>query len=1284
MHILKKFNFLSIIFSFFCLGSFYSQENYSCDIPWGIPIKVNKNDKVLSIPFIKGNGYDVAKPIFSISTVFNYSNDYSVFLKSFSTELALKEEKEYVESYLNDYLNDSVKFEAKITYAKNQRYFNADVFPFVIEEGEIRRVKNLVFEFIQLPKSSFQKSNKSYNDNSVLRSGSGQWYKISVPNDGVYKIDKTFLESCGISTSNLNPNNVRVFGNGEGRLPELNSVFRTDDLAENAVKVVGGVDNRFDQEDYILFYGWGPNKWNLDNDRFYADKNIYSDNSFYFININSGQESLKIQTIVDGNSSFDNHVTSYSYRHVHENDLVSLVGGGQRWYGELFDVELSKQFNLTIPDIITSQPMKLDVAIASNASNSSNTGVSFSVSGLNLYSTTLPVGEYGRKSFSFSFEPPSSVFDLNIDVVRNSPTVLTYLDYITYNFRRELVFTSNQFNFRDLNSIGSGKFSKFTIKGTSSNYDVWDVTNKHFPKIVTGEFIQNNFEFIVSTDSLREFSVFNIETSYSPHFVSTVKNQNLHGLAQVDYLIVTHPNFIAHANRLANLHRDYNGLSVHVVTTDQVFNEFSSGTPDPTAIKDFVRMFYERANADNSLSPKYLLLFGDGTYDPKNRLPNNNNFVPTYQVLNSEYSLSAMVTDDYFGMLDQNESISSTDMLDIGVGRLLVSDQNMAKQQVDKIEHYLKNGSNLFSSGLSQCTNNSESEIFGDWRNKYVIIADDEEGGYFINQDGEPNSSYVETNFPEMNCDKIYLDAYKQVSSAGGQRYPDVLQTITDRVESGALVLNYIGHGGEKGAAEERVITIPQINDWVNIDKLNLFVSATCEFTKFDDPSRVSAGEWISLNTNGGAIALMTTTRSVFFGVNTVTGRKFYENVFSRDSLGAPLRFGDIIRLTKNASGSSDNKRSFTLIGDPALRIALPYYKVVTDSVNGLDPSVEIDTLRALSKVRVKGHVEDWNNNVLSGFEGVLQPTVLDKIKNQNTLGQDPDSPIISFETQKNSIYRGKATVKDGYFDYSFIVPKDIDYSFGNGKISYYANDQVSDAQGVDQRLIVGGIDTNGLNDMIGPEINLFLNEMNFVNGGLTNESPTLIVELFDESGINTVGNGIGHDITLVIDGQTSNPIILNEYYSANIDSYQEGGIIYNLDQLSEGSHELVFKVWDVNNNSSESRLEFVVQKAKDLSLKHVLNYPNPFTTSTDFYFEHNQVCSSIDVQIQIFTVSGKLIKTINQNVSTSGFRSEGVFWDGLDEYGDKLARGVYIYKLTVRNEEGKTADKVEKLVLLR
>ena len=1281
----KNIKFLFLVFFFLWTDISLSQKNITCDIQWQSPKVIEKNNSNITIPYFKDCSYDIYKPVFSILKKFNFSDQFNIQLKSYTTEKTEKVEEVYVLKYLNNELINKVSYEAKISNANNEKYFVASVFPFIMEQGEVKRIKSLVFEFVKISDLKTQKNNKSYKSNSVLKSGSGQWYKIAVPKDGVYKLDKSFLESCGINILGLNPNNIRVFGNGEGRLPESNSEYRTDDLAENAVVVFGGDDNRFDEGDYVLFYGWGPHKRYLLDNRFYSDKNIYSDQSYYYINISPSEESIRVPSLVSADiGSHDKQVSSYSFHDVHENDLVSLVGGGQRWYGELFDVELSKSFIFDVPNVLSSAQMTFDVAIASNTLSSSNTSISFSISGSSLYATTLPVGDYSRKVFSFDYLNPKANFELDVNVVRNSPTVLTYIDYINYNCRRELVFNNSQFNFRDLNSVGVGSISNFRIEGEGDSYSVWDVTDRHVPEKVEGVFGGGAFQFVVPTDTLREFVVFNESDCFTPQFVSNVKNQNLHALEQVDYIIVTHESFLAQANRLANLHRQNNDLSVHVVTTSQVFNEYSSGVSDPTAIRDFVRMFYVRGVLNNSLLPKYLLLFGDGSYDPKNRLPNNNNYVPTYQVLNSEYSLSAMVTDDYFGMLDENESISATDLLDIGVGRLLISDINMAKQQVDKIEHYLKNGSSLFSSEISNCSVGESNGIFGDWRNKYVIIADDEEGGYFINQDAEPNSSSVEDDFPEMNCDKIYLDAYKQVSSAGGQRYPDVLSAITNRVQSGALVVNYIGHGGEKGAAEERVITIPQIKDWVNIDNMNLFVSATCEFTKFDDPSRVSAGEWMSLNPNGGAIALMTTTRSVFFGVNTVTGRKFYENVFSRDSLGRPLSFGDIIRLTKNTSGSSDNKRSFTLIGDPALRIAMPFYKVVTDSINGVDPSLDQDTIRALSKVNVKGHIVDWGNNILTDFQGVLEPTVLDKVKYQNTLSQDPGSPVISFGTQKNAIYRGKATVKNGYFNFSFIVPKDIDYSFGNGKISYYSDNDTFDANGQDTRFIVGGIDTNGIVDNEGPDVVLFLNDESFVDGGLTNEKPSLIVHLYDASGINTVGNGIGHDITLVIDGETSNPIVLNDYYSANIDSYQEGEIIYDFDELSEGSHNLVFKVWDVNNNSSETRLEFIVQKTEELSLKHVLNYPNPFTTSTDFYFEHNQVCSDLDVMVQVFTVSGRLVKTIIENVSTTGFRSQGIGWDGLDEYGDQLAKGVYIYKLTVKSDGGKTADKIEKLVLLR
>jgi hypothetical protein len=528
------------------------------------------------------------------------------------------------------------------------------------------------------------------------------------------------------------------------------------------------------------------------------------------------------------------------------------------------------------------------------------------------------------------------------------------------------------------------------------------------------------------------------------------------------------------------------------------------------------------------------------------------------------------------------------------------------------------------------------------------------------------------------------LDAYPQQTTAGGQRYPDVYNAITDRIQRGAVLVNYVGHGGEVGLAEERVVSIPQINDWSNINALNLFVSATCEFTKYDDPKRISAGEWVALNPTGGAIALMTTTRAVYFGVNTSVGNALFDNVFDRNTDNSPLTFGEIMMRTKNDALDSDNKRSFTLIGDPALKIALPSLKVVTDSINGKSPLVEIDTLNALSKVRIKGHIEDVSGNIQNGFNGILVPSIFDKAKKMKTLGQDPNSQEVEFELQRNIVYKGKSSVVNGYFDFSFVVPKDIALSIGKGKISYYAYDSNVDAYGYDTNFRIGGINPNGINDNEGPQLEVFLNDEKFIDGSITDETPVLLVKAFDENGINTVGNGIGHDITAIIDGKSSDPIVLNDYYSSELNSYQSGEIRYQMSELAPGRHTVLVKVWDVNNNSSSVETSFVVQEKQTPVLSNVYNYPNPFTTSTEFMFEHNQSCSTLDVQVQIFTISGKLIKTINESVNTVGFRNQGINWDGRDDFGDQLAKGVYIYHLKVKNPDGQVAEKTEKLVLLK
>ncbi|MBL1278630.1 MAG: type IX secretion system sortase PorU [Fluviicola sp.] len=1281
--LVKVFSLLIIFSSNIVL----SQSEHVINLKWGKEKTLTQGDNSIVVPNLLGQHMDGNIPNYFWRKRLADNTNYSINLELTSTSPATSKEINYLKSQFIEV--NQLKYDLKVAKSNTERNASLNLFPFIKENGQIKRINSVKISIGQGVAEQVI-IQKDFVTNSVLQAGSGTWYKISVKEDGVHKIDKAFLEACGIDLSVVSPQDIHIFGNGDGRLPELNSVPRTDDLAENAIQIIGESDGSFDDGDYILFYGWGPHRWYTTiSSRFNQDRNPYSDVSVYFINVNSALPPKRIQTMANSPSVVTNSVNTYSYYDVHELDAKSLVKGGQRWYGEIFDTQLQRSFAFNVPDIDNSAPANFEVSIASNPAFTSGTALNYSVNTVNYVSDLLPaagLGDFGRRVTFFDVNIPSASMSLLISITRNSPDVLTYLDRIQLNARRNLNMLGAQFLFSDLNSVSVGNVSQFSISNFPTGGFVWDVTDRQNPFQLLGSIVGSNYDFIQETDTLRAFAVSDANTFLEPVRIGSVANQNLHGLSQVDFLIVTNKAFIAQAERLANLHRS-EGQTGHVVTQEQVFNEFSSGAKDATAIRMFAKMFYDRGVLVPSSRPKSILLFGDGTYDPKNRVANNNNFIMTYQVLNSENKIAALVTDDYYGLLDDSESISSTDDLDINVGRMLVSDNEMAVQQVNKIEHYMKNGSSLYNSaGAANCNSGqSSTSTFGDWRTKYVQIADDEEGGYFIIQDVEPQFDTVQLNHPSMNVEKLYLDAYPQITTAGGERYPDVNAAIDKNISEGCLVINYVGHGGEVGVAEERVITVPMIQAWDNINRLALIVTATCEFTKYDDTERVSAGEWAAINPNGAAIALMTTTRSVFFGVNTNTGRAFYSNVFKREANGEPRTFGEIIRQTKNATGGSNNKRSFTLIGDPALKIALPRMNVITDSINGLAPSIQIDTLKALSKVTIKGHIEDFSANVLSGFNGFVYPTIYDKLKEQKTLGNNAAaSPIRSFYTQTNKLYRGKATVTNGYFEFTFVVPKDINYSIGFGKLSYYAENGVTDALGNDKRVYIGGIDPNGINDTQGPDIEMTLNDDNFVNGGITDQNPLLIAKLFDENGINTVGNGVGHDLIAVLDGETGNPFVLNDYYIANTDSYQSGEVRFDFSDLEPGTHTLSLKVWDVNNNSSERAIDFVVTENEEMKLAHVLNYPNPFTTSTDFYFEHNQVCTQLEAQVQIMTVSGRLVKTINQYVNSEGFRSAAINWNGLDDFGDQLAKGVYVYRLKVTSPEGKTAEKLEKLVILK
>lgn len=1127
----------------------------------------------------------------------------------------------------------------------------------------------------------------SYASNSVLQSGS--WYKIAIGADGIYKLPYTFLQALGMDMATLNPRNLRIYGNGGQSVPELNSIVRPDDLVENAIYIEGENDGIFNETDYVLFYGKGTNTWTYDSTgcyRYTHAINLYSDSAYYFITTDLGA-GKRIQAQASSSSAATHTVSSFDDYAFHENENVNFIKSGRQWFGEYFDNVSSYNFSFSFPNIDPAYPASVNTNIASRylISGNANYAVS-SQSGSTAVSIASVSGSsydhYARiMSGCYSFTPVSPTITVN--VTKQTADAVAWLDYIEVNVRRLLTLSGSQMQFRDMQSVGPGNIAQYELT-SSVPAQVWDISDIYNIKAQT---LSNPssalYRFALPADSLKQYIAFTGSSFNTPVYNGTVVNQNLHALSDKDYIIVAHPDFYQEALQLAQFHESKDTLSTLVVTPEQIYNEFSSGAQSASAIRDFMKMFYDRATVADEM-PQYLLLFGDGSYDNKMRFANNTNFIPTYQSENSTIPTSTYVSDDFYGLLDDNEGVWNFDAVDVGIGRFPVKNKSEARIAINKIRSYTQTGFAPTTGSESSCTNQASTSPFGSWRNIICFIGDDEDGGIHTSQ-ADQQATLVDTTYDSYDIDKIYLDAYRQEATPGGNRYPGVVDAINKRIEKGCLIMNYTGHGGEVGLAHERIVEVSQINKWSNANNLFLFFTATCEFSRYDDPDRTSAGEYTFLNANGGAIALFTTVRLVFASPNFLLNRDFYTAAFEPVN-GRMPRLGDLYAFVKNQpGGNSVNSRNFTLLGDPALTLAYPKYSIMTDSVNSsVVTSQSSDTLKALSIVKVSGHLNDKSGNLFSTYNGTLYPTVYDKPQNITTLSNDGSvSPPFTFKLQKNVLYKGKVSVTNGRYSFSFIVPKDIAYQYGIGRIGYYAENGTEDAQGNYEKIIIGGSNDTAAADAVGPEVSLYMNDVKFVYGGLTDENPDIYSVVRDNNGINTVGNGIGHDITAVLDGNTEKSIVLNDYYQADLNSYKSGSIRYSLEELSEGKHTLKLKVWDVYNNSSETYTEFVVAKSARLALTHVLNYPNPFTTRTQFYFEHNQTCSMLEVQVQIFTVSGKLVKSIDQFVTTEGFRSEPVEWNGRDDFGDKIGKGVYVYRVKVKTTEGSTAEKYEKLVIL-
>ena len=1116
----------------------------------------------------------------------------------------------------------------------------------------------------------------NYAANSVLSTGS--WFKIGVKQEGIYKIDIPFLNSLGINTANLPSASIRLYGNGGGMLDENNAVPRQDDLFENAIEVFDGGDGILNGNDYFLFYAAGPNHWIKDslNQRFIHQKNLYSDTSYYFIAVGGTGKRIQTTTI---NAVPNISVGSYNERYFYENDLINFLNSGKQWYGEEFSTNngntLTRSFPVDFTGLISSQPLVLSTSLAGRSVGAAS---SFTVSVNNQIVQTINIPAVSgyfldayvntvalQNNFSATQSPLTVAFNFNAGV----SGAQGWLDWFELHGRKYLAMNNqSQLFFRDWQSVANNTIATFSIN-TNFPIEIWEITDPLQPQKMAAASSTMVTIFKNDASILREYVAFNNNNFLTPAAIGKIDNQDLHQSAKADLIIITHPSLLSEANRLAAFHVQHDGYAVTVATTDKIFNEFSSGIPDPTALRDFVKMYYDKAGTDSTLRPKYLLLFGAASYDYKNRINNNTNLVSSYETENSTDPLTTHVSDDFFGLLNDGDdvnAISPPGLLDIGIGRLPARNLKEAKTMVDKIIHY------------------NAATSLGPWRNQMIFTADDKDADLHLN-DAEFISGDATSTNPLFNQSKIYLDAYKIVSGSGGSRYPDVNAAIVNQVFDGSLIFNYTGHGGYQQLSASAVLTNTELQQFNNPNKLPLFITATCDFAPYDDPTKNSLGGSLLYDDSIGAIALMTTTRVVFAASNRVLNDNYLKIALQPDANGKYLSLGEAVKRTKNytyqTSGDVYNNRKFVLLGDPAMKLAYPEWKMQLTTINGQNITGN-DTLKALNKYVFAGKLTDAAGNFKNDFNGTLNTIVYDKAALVSTLGNDPASPVTQFSTQTNVLYKGVSTVQNGLFNFIFIVPKDISYQTGRGRVSLYADNGIQDANGISSSFFIGGAGTIISTDTAGPTIHPFMNDTNFKNGGLTDENPVLLIQLFDSSGINTVGTGIGHDITAVIDGDEKNIIVLNSFYTAVADSYQQGQVLYQLSNLAEGKHSIKIKAWDVADNSGTAVIEFTVVKKNKLQIQKLFNYPNPFQNNTTFSFEHNQPGIDLNVTIDIYSMNGLLVDEIKKSLNSSGNRLINIQWNGRSGNGRKMQAGMYIYRIIVTSING-VAVATQKLILL-
>ena len=1095
-----------------------------------------------------------------------------------------------------------------------------------------------------------------YASESVLNSG--KWVKIQVAEDGIYKLTAADLKKMGFS----NLDKVAVYGYGGWPLDEDFSTTYIDDVPEVAV---------WRSADYLLFYGKGPRKWEYSSSdkSFIHTNNPYSNYGYYFVSEKetTGRTMEKAASAAGATlqvTTFDDYV-------LHEEELVSVNSSGRELYGESFTSTLSRDFTISVPGI-TNDEGKATLSFISRG----NGTITMNVDGNALISGSVSVPSDEYEVARELYRERAWMADKGETVKVNIGYSTTghknvHLNYFRLQMKRQLKVYDNYTFFRSLSARGNA--SRFVIQGADASTLVFDVTDGVNPQQMETSLNGTELSFsIPASASLREFVVVKPSQIKAPVTVGEVANQNLHALPQQDMIIIAQPNFTTQAERLAEAHRTKDNLTVRVVTPESIYNEFSSGTPDATAYRRFMKMFYDRKTSEAD-APKYLLLFGDGSFDNRKltsawKSVDMSNMLLTYQTENS-LSSQSYVIDDYFGFLDDadNKKSLQNKKLCLGIGRFPIRTVEQATQMVDKVISYMENKNT------------------GSWKNNLCFMADDGSNtdGFMTEhmEFADQLAGYVESEHPEFLVNKLYYDAYKKDMTAG--TYPDVRSGLQKLLKDGLLLFNYTGHGGTTALSDEKVLTQTDINQFT-YTHLPVWVTATCDFTRFDDLN-TSAGEDVFLNKSSGGIALFTTVRVAYSRPNFPINDNVIRNLFERNN-GRRRTLGEVMQATKNTL-SSVYKLGFCLIGDPAVKMAYPEFGMKVTTVNGQSVDGNSISFKALEKITVEGEVLDASGQLVTDFTGIVNPTVKDSkvtvtcLKNSNK----DDSPAFTFTDYPNTIFIGNDSVRNGKFSFTFTVPKDISYSNLQGKMNLYAVDTESgnEAQGNFDNFIVGGTSDTAETDTIGPEIRaLYLNDTTFVDGGQVNTTPYFVAELWDKSGVNITGSSVGHDMMLVIDESTVLSYNLNSYYELLLGEDGTGIVKFPSPALEPGKHTAEFWVWDILNNSTVRTFTFEVVEGLKPFLFDVIATPGIAREQVTFHLMHNRPESRMRVGIMVYDLAGRQLWKHEESGTSGLFENYTVSWD-LTSGGARMRPGVYIYRAAISTDNSKDATKARKFIIL-